>query len=224
MDKVYSHIDHEQKIYEAWEESGAFNPDHVSVEQNTATESKSKKNKKSFTIIMPPPNANDSLHVGHAMFVSLEDILIRFHRMLGDDTLWLPGTDHAGIETQFVFEKKLKKEDKSRFSFDRETLYKMIWDYVQENSDIAVNQLKKLGASADWSRFTYMLKPRNVAVVLETFQELYKKGLIYRDFRLVNYCTHCGTAFSELEVNHKVQIDPLYYMKYDPISITTVQP
>src|SRR5579859_3283190 len=134
MDKVYSHIDHEQKIYEAWEESGAFNPDHVSVEQSAAAKLKTKK---PFTIIMPPPNANDSLHVGHAMFVSLEDILIRFHRMLGEPTLWLPGTDHAGIETQFVFEKKLKKEGKSRFQFDRQTLYQMIWDHVQENSSVA---------------------------------------------------------------------------------------
>jgi valyl-tRNA synthetase len=215
MDKAYLHADHEDAIYKKWSDAGAFNPDTQKHPNPTG---------KSFTISMPPPNANDPLHIGHAMFIAIEDVLIRYHRMLGDDTLWLPGTDHAGIETQFVFEKKLKKEDKSRFSFDRETLFKMIWDYVQENSDIAVSQLKKLGASADWSRFTYMLEPRNVDVVLETFQELYEKGLIYRDFRLVNYCIRCGTAFSELEVNHLEQIDPMYYMKYGPFTIATVRP
>ncbi len=215
MDKSYLHSQHEDHMYQLWTKADAFNPD---------SSAHSKTTKKTFTISMPPPNANDPLHVGHAVFVSIEDVLIRYHRMLGDDTLWLPGTDHAGIETQFVFEKKLKKEDKSRFNFDRETLYKMIWDYVQQNSDIAVNQLKKMGASADWSRFIYMLDPRNVEVVLQTFHELNNKGLIYRDFRLVNYCTKCGTAFSELEVNHREQVDPLYYMKYGPFTIATVRP
>jgi len=224
MDKVYSHIDHEQKIYEAWEESGAFNPDHVSVEQNTVAGAKTQKTKKPFTIIMPPPNANDSLHVGHAMFVSLEDILIRFHRMLGEPTLWLPGTDHAGIETQFVFEKKLKKEGKSRFQFDRQTLYQMIWDHVQENSSVAKDQIKKIGASADWSRFTFTLDPKVVTEVLHTFHQLNEKGLVYRDFHLVNYCTYCGTAFSELEVKHEERETSLYYMKYGPFTIATVRP
>lgn len=215
MDKAYLHADHEDSMYQLWSDAGAFNPDSNKHPKPTG---------KSFTISMPPPNANDPLHIGHAMFASLEDIMIRYHRMLGDDTLWLPGTDHAGIETQFVFEKKLKKEDKSRFNFDRDTLYQMIWDYVQENSDIAVSQLKKMGASADWSRFTYMLEPRNVEIVLQTFLEMNEKGLIYRDFRLVNYCTHCGTAFSELEVNHVEKNDPLYYMKYGPFTIATVRP
>ncbi len=214
MDKVYSHTDYEQKIYGTWEKANAFTPD--AVKTNSA--------KKPFTIIMPPPNANDPLHIGHAMFASLEDILIRYHRMLGDDTLWLPGTDHAGIETQFVFEKKLKKEGKSRFQFDRETLYKMIWDYVRENSNTAVNQLKRIGASADWSRLTFTLDPKIVDVVINTFQKLNNEKLIYRDMRLVNYCTHCGTAYSELEVDHKEEIAPLYYMKYGSFTIATVRP
>jgi valyl-tRNA synthetase len=212
MDKAYQHNLHEEDIYTRWQESGSFQP------------APKTDGKKSFTIIMPPPNANDPLHIGHATFVALEDLMIRFHRMLGESALWLPGTDHAGIETQFIFEKKLKKEDKSRFQFDRETLYKMIWDYVQENSDIAVNQLKKIGASADWSRFTFMLEPKVVKIVLETFQEMYKKELVYRDFRLVNFCTKCGTAFSDLEVDHKEQVDPMYYMKYGPFTIATVRP
>jgi valyl-tRNA synthetase len=212
MDKAYQHNIYEQDIYTQWEKQGLFQP-----APKTA-------GKKSFTIIMPPPNANDPLHIGHAMFVALEDLMIRFHRMLGDSALWLPGTDHAGIETQFIFEKKLKKDGKSRFQFDRETLYKMIWDYVQENSDTAVNQLKKIGASADWSRFTFMLDPKVVKIVLQTFDELYKKELVYRDFRLVNYCPKCGTAFSDLEVDHKEQIDPMFYMKYGPFTIATVRP
>lgn len=215
MDKNFIPADHEAKIYQQWETLGAFNPD---------AKIQSHKSKKSFTIVMPPPNANDPLHIGHAMFVSLEDVMVRYHRMLGEDTVWLPGTDHAGIETQFVFERKLKKQDKSRFNFDRETLYKMIWEYVQENSDTAVNQLKKMGASADWSRFTFTLDPKVVGIVLETFQELHEKELIYRDYRLVNYCTKCGTAYSDLEIDHLEKIDPMYYMKYGPFTVATVRP
>lgn len=219
MDKRYTHQDHEQKIYDLWEKSDSFNPDseHQPAKNKSGTA-------KPFSMIMPPPNANDPLHIGHAMFSTVEDILIRYHRMLGDDTLWLPGTDHAGIETQFVFEKKLKKKGQSRFDFDRETLYQMIWEYVQENSDVAVNQLKKLGASADWSRFKFMLDEDIVEIVTQTFQELVDQKLVYRDVKLVNYCTHCGTGFSELEINHKEQKSPLYYMKYGPFTLATTRP
>jgi valyl-tRNA synthetase len=163
---------------------------------------------------MPPPNANDPLHIGHAMFVSLEDTMIRFHRMRGDNTVWIPGTDHAGIETQFVYEKKLKKQGKSRFDFDRQTLFNDIMSYVKENSDVAVNQIKKLGASADWSRFTFTLDPAVVEFVTDTFQKLANDNLVYRDLQLVNFCVNCGTSFSELEVNHVDQTSPLYYVRY----------
>lgn len=173
---------------------------------------------------MPPPNANDALHVGHAMFVTLEDIFIRFNRMRGKAALWLPGTDHAGIETQFVFEKKLQKEGKSRFDYDRERLYQMIWNYVQENSDIAIKQMKKLGASADWTRTKFTLDKDVVEIVLNTFIELYQDGLVYRDLKLVNYCTKCGTAFSNLEINHLDKKAPLYYIKYGPFVLATVRP
>lgn len=226
MDSRYDHLAYEQKIYDQWEAAQAFNPDVVRVSRpdNSPTQ-------QPFCIIMPPPNANDPLHIGHAVFVALEDLMIRFHRMRGDDTLWLPGTDHAGIETQFVFEKKLKKEDKSRFDFDRQTLYQMIWDYVQENSGIAVDQMKRLGASADWSRFTFTLDPGVVKTVKHTFEDLYAKELVYRDEQLVNYCTHCGTSYSDLEVNHVERQTPLYYIKYvkaddphDAIEIATVRP
>ena len=218
MEKNYIHTEHEGRIYDQWETSGSFDPD---VNQNAGGKQHSKK---PFTIIMPPPNANNPLHTGHAMFVTLEDVMIRHHRMLGEDVLWLPGTDHAGIETQFMFEKKLKKDGKSRFHFDRETLYKMIWEYVQENSNIARDQLKRMGASADWTRFKFTLDPDVLTVVLDTFQKLYDKKLIYRDFRLVNYCTRCGTAFSDLEVKHEERVDSMYYIKYGPFTIATVRP
>ncbi len=213
MKKTYNHQRHEKEIYQLWKKSQAFNPD-----KNQPTTDNS------FTIIMPPPNANDPLHIGHALFVALEDILIRYHRMLGDDTLYLPGTDHAGIETQFVFEKKLKKKGKSRFNFDRETLYQKIWDYVQKNSDVAVKQMKQLGASADWSRFQFMLEEPLVNMVLQTFKKLHQENLIYRDLRLVNFSPAAGTAYSELEIVHKERTTSLYYLKYGPFTVATTRP
>ncbi|MBU1499618.1 valine--tRNA ligase, partial [Patescibacteria group bacterium] len=209
MDKQYQPKLFEEKIYRMWERSGAFAP---------------AKKGKPYCIIMPPPNANDPLHVGHAMFVTVEDIFIRYQRMLGKSVLWLPGTDHAGIETQYVFEKNLKKEGKSRFDFDRETLYKMIWDYVQENSGAAISQMKKLGASADWSRQKFTLDKDIVELVTDTFIKLYQDGLVYKDLKLVNFCTKCGTAFSNLEVRHKETKASLYYLRYGPFTLATVRP
>ncbi|MEO8581573.1 MAG: valine--tRNA ligase [Patescibacteria group bacterium] len=228
MEKNFDHAQQEAAMYDLWEKAEAFNPDRMQTKKKTES---GRVKSKQFSIIMPPPNANDPLHVGHAMFISVEDILIRYHRMKGDDTVWIPGTDHAGIETQFVFEKKLAKQGKSRFNFDRDTLYKMIWDYVQENSGVAVDQMKKLGASADWSRFKFTLDPSVVDFVVQTFQKMHDDGLVYRDLKLVNYCTHCGTSYSELEVNHTEQTTNLYYIKYpmadDPnehIVVATTRP
>lgn len=220
MEKQYDHRQHEAKTYEMWVKNNCFNPDTVTPKAST----KSTEKRNSFCIIMPPPNANDPLHIGHAMFVALEDALIRHHRMLGDDTVWIPGTDHAGIETQYVFEKKLKKNDQSRFQFDRETLFKMIWDYVQANSTTAIDQIKQLGASADWSRFKFTLDPDITKTVLSTFDKLAEQKLLYRDNKLVNYCTKCGTAFSNLEVKHVEGITSLYYLKYGPFTLATTRP
>ncbi|MEK7169032.1 MAG: valine--tRNA ligase [Patescibacteria group bacterium] len=211
MDSKYNHKKYEDKIYEAWEKSGAFTPII-------------NKKKKPFTIIMPPPNASDPLHIGHAREVSTQDILIRFHRMTGDPTLWLPGADHAGIETQFVFERKLKEKGQSRFDFDRETLYQMIWDDVQKNKETMENQLRRLGASCDWSRNKFTLDPDIIKVVYQTFKNLYDDGLIYRGKRLVNYCTKCGTGYSELEVEHVEETAKLYYIKYGPFILATTRP
>jgi valyl-tRNA synthetase len=152
MEKQYHHQEHEAIIYALWLANRCFEPVFSPPAASGSTQ-------KTFCIVMPPPNANDPLHIGHAMFVALEDALVRHHRMLGEATVWIPGTDHAGIETQYVFEKKLKKTNQSRFQFDRETLYQMIWDYVQENSGVAIDQIKKLGASADWSRYKFTLDP-----------------------------------------------------------------
>lgn len=213
MDKLYDHTKHESEIYTIWEESGAFTPPPGNKARG-----------KSFTVIMPPPNANDPLHIGHARFVTIEDILVRYHRMKGEDTLWLPGTDHAGIETQYVFEKRLAEKGKSRFDYDRETLYKMIWDYVQEYSGTSVSQMKRLGASADWSRIKFTLDPEIQNVVYRTFKKLYDDGLVYRGERIINYCTRCGTSFSELEVNHVEKDGLLYHLDYGTVTIATTRP
>lgn len=210
LSKNFVPKDYEEKIYSLWEKAGVFTP---IID----------KKKKPFTIILPLPNANDPMHVGHAMFV-IEDILIRYHIMRGDPTLWLPGADHAGIETQFVFEKQLAKEGKSRLDFDRETLFKMLMDFVEKNRVINKDQLKKLGFALDWSRYHYSMEPEMVERVLETFGKLHKDGLIYRGERIVQYCTKCGTAFSDLEINYVERKDKLYYLKYGPFVLATTRP
>lgn len=200
MDSKYNPKEHEDKIYSLWESSDSFKPNL-------------KAKGKPFTIILPPPNANAPLHYGHAMY-TVEDVLIRYHRMKGSPTLWLPGADHAGFETQVVYEKHLSKEGKSRFDFDNKTLYKNIWDFVKKNRGTMENQLRKLGFSLDWSRPKFTLDPDIVKTVHTTFKKLFDDELIYRDAKLVNYCTKHGTAFSDLEVKHVEKQDKLYYIKF----------
>lgn len=209
LDKNYDHTKYEAEIYKRWEASGAFTP-------------KIDPKKRPFTILLPLPNASDPMHMGHALF-TVEDIFIRYHRMLGDPTLWLPGGDHAGIETQYIFEKHLAKEGKSRFDFDRNTLYQMIWDFCDKNKNLNRDQMKRLGFSMDWTRYHYSMEPEIVEKVLQTFRKLFKDNLIYRGERIVNYCTHCGTAFSELEIDYVERNDPLYYIKYGPFVIATTR-
>ncbi len=204
----------EKIIYERWEKSGFFNPDKLPL----------KRGAKPFTVIMPPPNANGSLHIGHAMFVTIEDILIRFHRMRGFKTLWLPGTDHAGFETQVVFDKKLDKEGKNRFAMSRDELYKEIWRFTQTNKKVMEDQLRKLGASCDWSRETFTLDKTIIRGVYDTFEKLYKDGLAYRDLRVVNWCPKHRTSLSDLEVKYVERVDPLYFIKYGPLTLATVRP
>ncbi len=200
MDKVYDHKKIEENIYKTWEKNGYFKPE-INPDG------------KPYSIILPPPNANAPLHFGHAMFV-IEDILIRYHRMKGYAALWLPGADHAGFETQFVFEKHLANKSKSRFDFDRETLYQMIWDFVDKNRGGMESQLRKLGFSLDWSRMKFTLDPDIVSIVYKTFKRLYDDNLVYRAERLVNYCTYDGTSFSDLEVVVKETSAVLYEISY----------
>ncbi len=200
MEKTYQPQNWENKIYNLWEQSESFTP-------------KIDKTKKPFCIILPPPNANADLHLGHAMYV-IEDILIRYHRMKGDCTLWLPGTDHAGFETQYVYEKRLAKQGKSRLTIPREKLYHNIWNFVQKNKKNMIRQLKTMGFSLDWSREKFTLDPQIVKIVYQTFKKLYNDGLIYRGQRLVNYCTTCGTSFSDLEINHLPVAAKLWFIKY----------
>ncbi len=209
MDKHYD-PQGEDKIYQLWLQRKAFTP-------------KIDKKKKPFTILLPLPNANDPMHIGHAMF-TIQDILCRYHRMIGDPVLWLPGADHAGIETQFVFEKRLQEKGQSRFDYDRLTLYQMIWDYVEKNRKLNQFQLKELGFSLDWTRYHYSLEPAIIKQILATFKKLHQDKLLYRAQRIVNYCTHCGTAFSNLEVNYVEQKTNLYYMKYGPFVLATTRP
>jgi valyl-tRNA synthetase len=215
MDKAYDPKAVEERIYRMWEEAGYFTP-------------KIDPKKKPFTILLPPPNANADLHLGHAMYV-VEDILIRYHRMQGDPTLWLPGADHAGFETQYVYEKELAKQGKSRFDFDRETLYQNIWDFVHANRGKMENQLRRLGFSLDWSRNIFTLDPAIIKTVYQTFKTLFDDRLVYRSDRLVNYCTRDGTAFADLEVVNKETEGLLYFIKFPlvgggDVTIATTRP
>lgn len=213
LEKRYNHQEVEARIYKLWEKSGYFNPDKLPP-----------RHKKPFTIIMPPPNANDPLHIGHALGMTIEDIIIRYNRMQGKKTLWLPGMDHAGFETQVVYEKKLEKQGRSRFKMTRDDFYKEVWDYTQKNRDIVRQQIKRLGASCDWSRETFTLDEKIINTVYETFKKMYDENLIYRGKKLVNYCIKHQTAFSELEIQHEQRKDPLYYIKYGPLVVATVRP
>lgn len=210
MDKHYQPQKAEKELISLWEKGKYFTP-------------KVNPKKKPFSIILPLPNANDPMHIGHALFV-VQDIMCRYQRMLGRPTLWLPGSDHAGIETQFVFEKRLAEEGKSRFDFDRNTLYQKIWSFVEENRQLNISQMKRLGFSLDWSRYHYSLEPKIIDNVLAVFKKLYQDGLIYRDSKIVNYCTHCGTAFSDLEIDYQEKDDQLYFLDYGTITIATTRP
>lgn len=211
MNKTYRPADHEQTIYQLWEKSGAFTP-------------KINKNKKPYTIVLPPPNASGKMHIGNVLMIAIEDLLIRWKRMQGFNALWLPGTDHAGFETQIKYEKKLKKEGKSRFDFDRQTLYQNIWDFVQNNKGLIEDQIRSMGASVDWSRYSFTLDKKVIDLVFNTFNKMNQEGLVYRDDYMVNYCPKCGTTFADLEVVHQTRQDPLYYMKYGPFTLATVRP
>jgi len=211
VEKKYDHKIQEPLIQKKWEDAGVF-------------KGKIDPEKKPFTIVLPPPNANGKLHTGHVLMLAIEDILIRWKKMQGFSTLWLPGTDHAGFETQVVFEKYLKSKGKSRFDYDRDSLYKEIWDFVESNKSTIVEQMRRMGPGLDWSRYTYTLDESVVKTVYSTFEKMLSEGLIYRDNYIVNYCPKCGTTFADLEIKHKDTISNLYYIKYGPLVVATTRP
>ena len=211
--KPYNPKETEGRIYKIWEESGYFNPYNLP-----------ERHKEPFTIIMPPPNANGSLHAGHAVFVTIEDLIIRYKRMRGFRALWVPGADHAGFETQVVYEKKLEKEGRSRFKMDPKELYQEIMDFTQSNKAFMENQLRGLGASCDWSREKFTLDADIIETVYKTFKKLSDDGLLYRGKRIVNWCTKHQTSLSELETTAEEKTDSLYYIKYGPFTVATVRP
>ena len=233
MEKKYDHKTVEKRIYEMWEKSGAFTPKKTLRYPRPAADVTLRypsalpdvdPSKKPYTIVLPPPNASGKMHIGNVLMIAIEDLLIRWKRMQGYSALYVPGTDHAGFETQTTFERELKKEGKSRLDFDRNTLYQMIWDFVQKNKGLIESQIREMGASVDWSRYTFTLDPRAVDIALNTFKKMEAEGLIYRADYIVNYSFKWGTTFSDAEIQYKEQTDPLYYIKYGPFTLATVRP
>ena len=203
IQKVYNPKEVEKRIYDFWLKSGFFNPDKLPG-----------KRKKSFTIVLPPPNITGSLHMGHALNLTVQDILIRWKRLQGFKTLWLPGTDHAGIATQNVVEKELKKEGKTRFDLGREKFLERVWRWKEKYGNIILDQLEKLGVSCDWSRARFTMDEKYSLAVKEVFLHYYKKGLIYRQKRVINFCPRCQTSLSDLELEYKEEKGKLYYIRY----------
>ena len=200
LEKTYNPKEFEQRIYEQWVEDGNFKP--------------ADKDGKPFVIVMPPPNVTGILHMGHALNNSLQDTLTRYYRMTGRPTLWLPGTDHAGIATQNVVERQLAKEGLRRQDLGREKFLERTWQVKDKHHDIIVSQLKTIGASCDWSRERFTMDEGLSKAVRETFVSLYERGLIYKGLYLVNYCPHCGTALADDEVVHQEDIGHLFDVRY----------
>ncbi len=246
--KAYEPQNFETELYKQWEEKGYFKPEtsycHSRESGNlVAKDPRVKpeddkvggcsfsydrdKDGKPFVISMPPPNVTGKLHMGHAMFVTLEDILTRYHRLKGEPTLWLPGTDHAGIATQTVVDKELRKQGINRHDLGREKFVEKVWEWKERYGGIITEQIKRLGASCDWSRERFTLDEGLNRAVREAFVQLYEKGLIYRGLRVVNWCSRCQTAISDDEVEYEEQNAKLYYFKYDknfPVTIATTRP
>lgn len=212
--KPYNPQETEPRIYDLWQKSGYFRPENLPDAEK----------RKPFTIMMPPANANGDLHAGHALVLTIEDILIRYQRMRGRKALWLPGTDHAGFETQIVYERALEKQGRSRFEIERQELYNEIKQFTENNKKNIVAQAQKLGASCDWTRETFTLDQHIVDTVYTTFHQLYKDGLLYRGKRIISWCPKHQTSFSDLEIINEERVDTLYYLAYGPFTIATTRP
>ena len=210
MEKRYSHQKTEQKIYQLWEEGGYFTPQ---IDPK----------KRPFVITLPPPNVTGGLHAGHAMYV-VEDIMIRYHRMRGEPTLWLPGFDHASIAVEYLVTKQLAKEGKTKHEVGRKEFLKKAHQFASESRQYIREQLKKLGFSLDWTREAYTMDGERSRAVIEAFNHLYQKGLIYKGPYIINWCPQCQTAISDLENVHREEKGKLYFIKYGPITIATTRP
>ena len=202
LPKIYDPQKTEGRIYELWEKSGFFNPDKT-------------RSQKTYCNILPPPNANGKLHLGHASGYTVMDIFGRYARMKGKKTLLLPGKDHAGIQTQVVYEKKIKDERNITCNdLGREKFYQEVFDFCRDRSNYMRSQEKKIGISADWSREKFTLDPKVLKIALETFVKMYEDGLVYKGNRIINWCPRCATALSDVEVIHKEEEGKLYFIKY----------
>jgi len=197
--KTYEPNEYEPNVYALWERSGAFNPSGVG---------------ETFSTVMPPPNANGNLHIGHALDMSLKDIVVRYKRMTGCDTIYIPGADHAGFETWVVYEKHLQKEGKSRFDFSREQLYSQVWEFVDQQRGNMELQVRALGVSAAWDHGVFTLDEKVIKTVYQTFKKMWDEGLIYRGERIVNYSTKYQTSYSDIEVDHKTEKGTLWHIAY----------
>jgi len=201
LEKSYNPHQVEEKWYQYWEKRGYFRADEDSKQ-------------KAYSIVIPPPNVTGVLHIGHALNNTLQDVLIRFKRMEGYSVLWMPGTDHAGIATQNVVEKQLLEEGLDRHALGREKLIERVWKWKEQSGGTIINQLKKLGASCDWSRERFTMDEGLSDAVKEVFVRLYQEGLIYRSNYIINWCPRCQTALSDLEVEHEEVLGKLYHLKY----------
>jgi valyl-tRNA synthetase len=212
--KPYNPQETEPRIYKLWEDSGFFNPDNLP-----------ERHQEPYCIIMPPPNVTGILHMGHALMLTTEDIMIRYQRMLGKKVLYLPGTDHAAIATQSKVEKEIaKKEGKNRFELGREELLKRVTEFAQNSHDTIVSQLKTLGASCDWSREAFTLDEKRNLAVRTVFKKMYDDGLIYRGHRIVNWDPKGQTTISDDEIVYTEEKTKFYYLKYGPFTIATARP
>ena len=210
MDKIYNHQETETKIYSFWEKGGYFTP-------------KIDRTKKPFVITLPPPNVTGGLHAGHAMYV-IEDIMVRYHRMKQEPTLWLPGFDHASIAVEYLVNKQLTKEGLNKKTVGRDEFLKKAHEFATQSRNYIREQLKKLGFSLDWSREAYTMDEIRSQAVNAAFEKLYNQSLIYKGKRIINWCPKCQTAISDLENEYQEEIGKLYFVKYGPITIATTRP
>ena len=227
----YEPGEYESDIYAAWEASGIFNPKvpTVPIDNNSdGSDDRVKKSNQTFSIVMPPPNANGNLHIGHGLTIALEDSLIRYYRLKGDSTWYIPGADHAGFETWVVYERELEKQGHTRFEYSRDELYARVWDFVAKQRGNMELQLRALGASCSWDDLTFTLDENVIDRVYTTFEKMWNDGLIYRGEKLVNYCPKHQTAFADIEVEHQDEKGTLWDIAYQydggEIIVSTTRP